>query len=47
METKQRLYDVDRASRWATLRLIGFFILFFGGSIFCFWGWVTMIKAIL
>ena len=47
METKQRLYDVERASRRATFTLMGFFLLLLGGSILCFWGWVTMLKAVL
>ena len=47
MTTQQRMYQVDRVSRRATIRLVGFFVLLLGSSILCFWGWVTMLKAVL
>ena len=46
-ELQQRLAEVHRASRWATVRVIGFFVLLFTVSAMCFWGWMAMIKMIV
>ena len=46
-EQQQRHLDVRRASRLATVRMIGAFLLFLTTAIMCFWGWVTMFKMMV
>jgi len=46
-ELQTRLAEVRRASRRATIRVIGFFVLLFTVSAMCFWGWMAMIKMIV
>ena len=46
-ELQQRLSEVRRADRRATITVIGFFVLLFTVSAMCFYGWLAMIKMIV
>ncbi len=46
-ELQQRLAEVRRADRRATITVIGFFVLLFTVSAMCFYGWLAMIKMIV
>ena len=46
-ELQERLAEVRKAERRATITVIGFFVLLFTVSAMCFWGWMAMIKMIV
>lgn len=46
-ELQQRLAEVRRADRRATITVIGFFVLLFGTAALCVYGWMAMLSILL